>query len=114
MSIVFYRLLHVIALLAMATSLGGLIAGASGGYRKALVALHGTAMLIVLVAGFGALAKLGIHGLPGWLIAKLVIWLILGGIVVPIRKQPEKKVQWLAISVVLMGVASWLALVKPF
>jgi hypothetical protein len=39
---------------------------------------HGLGLLLVLVAGFGMLAKLGIHGVPTWAALKLIIWVALG------------------------------------
>jgi len=110
----FYKLLHLIAMLSALVALGGLIAGPSAGFRKALVAVHGTAMLILLVAGFGAHAKLGLDGFPPWLWGKIGVWLVLGGIVVPIRKRPESKALWLGLVIVLASLSSWLALYKPF
>ncbi len=115
MSYDFYRLLHVIAMATMAVSLGGLIMGPSGGLRRLLVALHGTAMLVLLVAGFGLAAKIGIGAnFPGWMYAKLVLWLGLGLLVVPVRRMPDLKPMWVGTAVVLIAVASWLALYKPF
>lgn len=114
MPLTFYKLLHLIAMLSALVALGGLITGPSPGFRKALVAVHGTAMLILLVAGFGAHAKLGLDGFPAWLWAKLAIWLVLGAIVVPIRKKPESKGLWLVVVIVLASMSSWLALYKPF
>lgn len=114
MPLTFYKLLHLIAMLSALVALGGLITGPSAGFRKALVAVHGTAMLILLVAGFGAHAKLGVDGFPPWLWGKLAIWLVLGGIVVPIRKKPESKGLWLVLVIVLASLSSWLALYKPF
>jgi len=110
----FYKLLHIFSLIGATTALGGLITGATGGFRRALVALHGTALFIMLVAGFGALAKLGVGGLPGWVTTKLVIWLVLGAIVVPARRMPEKKGTWIAAVVVLASSSGWLAIAKPF
>ena len=114
MSLLFYKFLHVFTMLAATTVVGALIAGASGGFRRGLVAVHGTAMLVLLVAGFGALAKLGVNGLPGWVIAKVLIWVIIGAIIVPARKMPALKGVWIGVTVVLSAAATWLALYKPF
>lgn len=115
-----YRFIHLMGMVVLFVSLGGLIAlaysGKTGGLRKALVAIHGTSMLVMLVAGFGLLAKIGIsHGdLPGWVIGKLVLWLVLGGIVVLIRKQPSKGVAWVGVVSLLGFVTVALGVFKPF
>lgn len=115
----FYRLIHLIGIFGTFTALGGLIIGSTLGWgdtglRKGLVAIHGAAMLLLLVAGFGMLAKLDASWpLPGWIWGKLVLWVVLGGLVVPMRRMPQPKL-WLVV-VPLLGLGTaWLALYKPF
>lgn len=60
----FYKFLHHLGLVLTFLSLGGLGALALTGQaqskaRTPFVALHGTGLIIILVAGFGWLAKLG-------------------------------------------------------
>ncbi len=67
---------------------------------------HGLSLLVILVGGFGMLARLGITGgLPPWIYIKLVIWLILGGIIAFIKKMPEKA-QGLWIIIAILGMIS--------
>src|SRR5688572_20001610 len=44
--------------------------------RKLLGSAHGIAMFLILLGGFGMLARIGVMhtSLPGWVYAKLVIW----------------------------------------
>ena len=81
-----YQFLHYAGILLVFTSLGAVALHVlSGGtkdsnpMRKLVAITHGVGLVLVLVAGFGMLARLGIHSMPGWVIAKLVIWLFLGG-----------------------------------
>ncbi|HJL42511.1 MAG TPA: hypothetical protein RMG48_14505 [Myxococcales bacterium LLY-WYZ-16_1] len=120
MSYKLYALLHHVGLFSVLVALGGTIVGARLGWadtglRRILVAIHGTGLFILLVAGFGALAKLGVtSGVPGWIIGKIVIWIILGGLVVPIRRAPQQSMLWLVLVPVLGLGSAWLALYKPF
>src|SRR6476659_8272466 len=95
MSYEFYRILHVIGIFGLMLSLGGMsIYMMSGGTRasftarKLLGAIHGVSLLIILVTGFGLIARLGV-GFPGWAITKLFIWLVLGGLPGLIYKKPS-------------------------
>lgn len=122
MSYEFYKTLHLFSLALLFTSLGGLLLHAMNGGDKAsnpsyklAAAGHGTALLLLLVSGFGALAKLGLaFGSNPWLHIKLVVWLVLGGlVVVPGRFPALAKPVWFALPV-LGGLAAWLAVTKPF
>lgn len=118
----FYRVLHLFSISGIALSLGGMsIYMAAGGskaafkIRKFVMMVHGLGLFLTLVGGFGLLARLGlVQGLPGWSIAKLVIWLILGGLPALIFKKPQHaKTIFIAVWVVI-GVAAYLARYKPF
>ncbi len=118
MSYDFYRVLHVVGIILLFTSLGTVAAiGAAGDHRlrKLAVAAHGVAVAILLIAGFGLLAKLKMFGaFPVWVWFKLGIWLLLALAVVPLRRKPEwSAVLWLVMPV-LGAVAAWLAVIKPF
>ncbi len=111
MSFEFYKLIHVVSALALFMALGAtIIANKQGG--KKIAVQHGVALLLMLVAGFGMLAKHQI-GFPTWVIVKLVLWLTLGGMVVLIKRMPEKQtILWYA-TVVVGLFAVFLALYKP-
>ena len=118
MSYEFYKILHVFSALLLFTSLGTLAASAnsdSGRLRKLAGIAHGVALTIIFVAGFGLMARLQMFGaIPMWAWLKIGLWLILGLIVLPLRRKPEwATALWLAIPVV-GGLAAWLAIQKPF
>ncbi len=103
-------------------SLGGVATSAINGlgkshqWRRPLAATHGIGLLLSLVGGFGLLARLGMphDGLPGWIIAKLGIWVIFAALLgVMIRKPNLAKRLWLLI-IILGGLAAFLAGYKPF
>jgi hypothetical protein len=114
MSYQFYKVLHVVSLFLLFTSLAA-AAFAPQDKRKPWVALHGVATVIALVAGFGLLARLGLmKGLPGWVHVKLVIWLALGVMPFILRKANHLALPLLLVSVLLGAAGSYVAVNKPF
>ena len=121
MSIEFYKLLHLVGILTVVISLGGMclhvISGGTRNYsgRKWAAMFHGIGLLITLVGGFGLLAKLGyMAAIPGWAVAKIVIWVILGGLPALIYRRPQMaKAFWILI-LAFGGLNAWLAIYKPF
>jgi hypothetical protein len=121
MSLEFYKILHILGLTLVVLSLGGIVAVVANGgtkqsnaLRKATAISHGVGLLLLLVAGFGMLAKLGIMGsLPTWVIGKLIIWLVFGALIAVAYKKPAlAKKLWLAIPVLVLA-ATYLAVYKP-
>lgn len=114
MSAFFYKFLHHLGLFLLFVSIGGLGALAMAGQiqskaRATFVALHGTGLIVVLVAGFGWLAKLD-YGLPAWAIAKIAIWLAFGALIVPLRRKPElARTVVLVVAPVLFAAAAGIA-----
>jgi hypothetical protein len=119
----FYKVLHIIGIVLVVSSLGGIAMHALNGgtkqtntARRLVLALHGVGMLLILVGGFGMLARLGFrHGgmFPGWLLVKLAVWVTLGAIVVvPYRRPTLAKPVYLALPV-LGGLAAYMAIYKP-
>lgn len=119
-----YRLLHFIGIFLVLTALGGLALHAGSGGTRAtsrargmIAALHGIGVLLILVAGFGLLARLGIMhgaGFPGWIWAKLAIWLVIGAwMALPYRFPALARASLLVVPA-LGAVAAYLAIFKPF
>ena len=114
----FYKILHVSAVLMIFLSVGGMIALAraqvvGAAANKMMSILHGTGLLIALVGGFGVMARIGLS-MDGWIIGKLVIWTVFGGLMVLVKRKPEMTTIWAVLSIVLGIVASYLAILKPF
>jgi len=119
MSPLTYKVLHIFGVLLTFTALGAAIARALSGSGKEspghkLAGLtHGVALLVILISGFGLLAKLGI-GFPLWVWVKIVIWLLLGAAIALVRRLPQHAtIFWFAIPL-LGATAAYLALFKPF
>jgi uncharacterized membrane protein len=119
-----YKLLHIVGVMLAFAALGGLALTVENGAtrqtsrsRKLIAMTHGIAMFLVILGGFGALARLNIShggGLPGWIIVKLVVWLAMAAIVVlPYRKPESARAVFWALPV-LGAIAVSMALWKPF
>lgn len=84
--------------------------------RRGFAITHGVAVLLILTGGFGMLARLGVvHGmLPGWILAKLAIWLLLAGaIALPHRNPRMARMLPVWVSVAALAAAAT-AIYKPF
>ena len=85
-------------------------------YRKTFAIAHGIASFLIILGGFGMLARLGIvqGGLPGWVIAKLVIWALLSGAIAFVYRGPGLARTLLLSMPVFVVIAAAIALYKPF
>ena len=102
MSIAFYHVLHVAGLISLFIGFGAML----GSDSKTAMKWHGIGLVIMLVAGFGMLGKLGLmKSMPTWVWIKMGIWLALGALPVLAKRQvlPKGAVILLA---VLLAVAA--------
>ena len=121
MSLVAYRLLHIFSMMLLFTSLGGLLLASRAGVttgvsRKTAGMTHGIALILLLVTGFGALAKLGLSSpaqWPAWLWIKALLWLAFGGVIVLIRRSPNASTLLWWLLPLLGALAAYMALFKP-
>lgn len=121
MSYQFYKFLHLIGIVMTIAALAGMsLHVASGGTkdyagRKMAAILHGLGLTITLVAGFGLLARLGLMGgMPGWAIAKLIVWVILGGLPALIYRKPKQAKMFWYLIILFAALNAYLAIYKPF
>jgi len=117
-----YKLVHLFGLFLMFTSLGAMTGlrlapdeAVPAPVRRVLGLLHGVALLLVLLGGFGMMARLGLFASwPVWIWLKLTLWLLFGASVVVVRRAPRFAGVLLWALPLLGGVAAWVALHKPF
>lgn len=113
-----YKVVHYLGIFMMVTALAAAFArSAQGGteadpWKKRLSMVHGIAMFLVLLGGFGMLARLD-AGFPGWIMAKLGIWVVFGGIMAA-RKSAFGSARALVLVPLLAVLAGWIAYAKPF
>ena len=90
------------------------IVPASGKGPKWVAPVHGVGLLFSLVGGFGLLARLGIvTQWPTWVIAKLVIWIVLGGWLAVAKRKLLTPAVALVAMLAFGGLAAFFAVVKP-
>jgi uncharacterized membrane protein SirB2 len=123
MSHPFYNVIHIIGIVLLFSALGGIAMRSMAGVpdearsaRRLVAILHGTGAFLVLLGGFGMLARLGfMHGgsFPGWLWVKIVIWGVLAVAPFIARRRPQLARPLLLALPILGGLAAYMAIYKP-
>jgi hypothetical protein len=117
-----YKLVHLLGIFVLLTTLAvPLMHFVRGGTRadfprrRTLAIVHGVASFLILLGGFGMLARLGIvqGGLPGWILLKLGIWLVLStALAVALRTSVTARSVLLAAPLLALAAAA-IAIYKP-
>ena len=121
-SLEIYKLLHLTGIVLVLTGLVALLAlkisgvAIEGANKKFAFLTHGLGLVLVLVSGFGLLARLGLiqTGFPGWAYVKLAIWLYFGGIMALIKRRGHLGWKLYLPLILVFMVAASVALYKPF
>ena len=70
--------------------------------------------MVMLISGFGLLAKLGyLSDLPTWSIIKMGLWLAIGGSIVFAKRRPAWGAGLIAFWIAAGGLAAYLCVYKP-
>jgi len=114
-----YKVLHLAGIFFLLFSLSSyliIVNSNTNKLKKLASIMHGVSLLIILVGGFGLLARLGVmhgSGFPVWVWAKLAIWILMGAMVIFIKKfQDLSTAIWFAVPI-LEIIAAYLAVYKP-
>lgn len=118
-----YKVVHIVGLVLLTAGLGGIALNASaprfGGPvvrpRLAYV-FHGLGLFLILLGGFGMMARIGISqgsNWPGWLWTKVLLWVVLGAAVSLPYRFPKTARPLLLLLPVLGGLAAYMAIYKP-
>ena len=114
------KILHLTGLALTFMGLAGMLGSKATGaapFPKRLVfhLSHGIGLLLLIVTGFALAAKLGeANPPPGWLKAKLIVWLLAGGGMALATRFSRYTWAVLVFFVLLVLTAAWLAIEKPF
>ena len=119
----FYNLVHIVGLVLLVSGLGGMALRAAGGagsgppaLRRLAMALHGFGAFLILLGGFGMLARMGIvhgSGWPAWLWVKVAVLGVLAAAALLPYRWPSASVPLLLLLPVLGGLAAYMAIYKP-
>lgn len=128
-----YKVVHYLGIFLLLTALAARLGRAAGfaaasastgataptpdPWKRRLGITHGVALFLILLGGFGMLARLDVThglGLPGWIWAKLGIWTALGAVIVVASRVPALSGRLLVVVPALAVLAGIIALYKPF
>ena len=109
-----YKIIHLAGIMGLFAAIGGLIYQAKDSKCKANAVIHGIAMFLILLGGFGLLAKLHNNQFEGWVIAKLVIWILFGAMLPLTKRKVLSPPQALLGSLILGIAAVTIGTFKPF
>lgn len=122
MPLAVYKILHFLGLALTLASLGAATMHAfrvadgadEANPKKGLLgATHGVGLLLMLLGGFGMLAKLGGGMFPGWIHGKLLFWVVLGALPALINRKPKLATAfWWLVPLIVAGAAA-IAIYKP-
>jgi hypothetical protein len=112
-----YKVVHLLGIFLVMVSLGALSPVAAGGGRSGISRLariaHGIGLLVVLVAGFGLIARLAFPWpWPVWIWLKLFVWVLLGGVAGLVPRAGKAAGALLYLIPVLGAAAAYLAIYK--
>ena len=114
-----YHILHltgtVMLFLGYGALLGRSLAGSDDAKVKKLGSItSGIGLLLMFIAGFALISKMGYSFTTPWILVKIVIWLALGGLIALINRKPQFATGLWWLLVVLGVLAAIMVYVRPF
>jgi hypothetical protein len=114
-----YHVLHFIGILMLFLGYGALLgrsmAGSDhAGVKKLGSITSGIGLVLMIIAGFGLVAKLYGNVFQNWMIVKMAIWVLLGGLIALINRKPAlaRPLWWGLIG--LGALAAVMVYIRPF
>lgn len=113
-----YHVLHITGIIMLFMGYGALLARSmvrndSKELKRLGSITSGIGLVLIFVAGFGLMAKLYNNSFQSWMLIKIVIWLILGGIIVLINRVPAlAKLLWWVI-IAMGALAAYMVYMRP-
>ena len=115
----FYQVLHIVGISMVFLGYGALLARSmlvpeNVSVRKLGSITSGIGLLVIFVAGFGLISKLGHSFTDTWVMVKFVIWLVLGGLIVIINRKPQLAMLVWCLLIALAATAAIMVYVVRF
>ena len=105
-----YHILHLTGIIMLFLGYGALLGRSLAGsddvrVRKLGSITSGIGLLLILIAGFALISKMGYSFTAPWILVKLVIWFALGGLIVLINRKPALAgmLWWLLVALGLLA-----------
>ncbi|MCB9062254.1 MAG: SirB2 family protein [Halobacteriovoraceae bacterium] len=117
MSYEIYKIIHIVAIIGVFASLAVSLSTPAGEVQVKHKILNGLMSFLILVAGMGLLARIGIkhgEGFPTWVIGKFVAWglIVIGGPIAIKRMKTNR--EKMSLVFILIGIAAIvIAIYKP-
>ena len=105
-----YLIIHLTGIAMLSIGTGGMFA--DGKSRKTFASFQGIGLLVMLVSGFGLLAKLHL-GFPHFAMVKMALWVVIAMLPVIFRKLKTPLAAAILVSLALVGIMAWLGVMKP-
>ena len=88
-----YHILHLSGIIMLFLGYGALLGRSLSGsdhvkVKKLGSITSGIGLLLIFIAGFGLISKMGYSFTTWWILVKLVIWIALGGLIALINRKP--------------------------
>ncbi len=109
-----YKFIHLVGVMALFSALGTAIAASCDNAKKFAGILHGISLILILISGFGMMARLGYGYVQGWVITKIVLWLFLGASLALVKRKVMKPSALLGIVLLVGALSAYMGVMKPF
>jgi uncharacterized membrane protein SirB2 len=110
----YYKILHVFSLLVLTAWTFAAFAHPAPETRKQALIVTGIASLLMLISGFGLLAKLYAGHFPAWVIVKLVCWLVFSALAGVAYRRPHLRSTLALVGFSALLVALVMVYARPF
>ena len=114
MNPVYYHILHVFALLVLTAQTFSALANPVPENRRQTVIITGIASLLMLLSGFGLLAKFNPGQFPGWTMVKLACWLVFSALAGLAYRRPQLRGKLALLGFSALLIALVMVYAKPF
>ncbi len=107
-----YYIIHVFSIIMLAGSVFYIAANPQKHKKRKMMIITGILSFLVLLGGFGLIARLGHSYTSGWIIVKMVAWLFVSALAgMAYRKSKSFVLSALTLSV---GIAVYMVYFRPF
>jgi len=110
----FYSILHVFSLFVLTAQTYMAFANPAPENRKRTMIITGIASLLVLISGFGMIAKVYDNHFAGWMIVKLVCWLAFSALAGFAYRKVNLRGPLAFAGLTLVLIALFMVYLKPF
>ncbi|HWA10785.1 MAG TPA: SirB2 family protein [Opitutaceae bacterium] len=109
----YYSILHVFSLFVLTAHTFMAFANPRPEDRRQTLIITGVASLLVLVSGFGMVARIYQHHIFGWMVVKMVCWLLFSALAGIAYRRPHLRGKLAAGGLTLLLIALAMVYLKP-